>query len=141
VRANTVIPVLLSSVCLLFALLTAAQSRAEDPKSLVFVFQKQKNPTELKAAADKVAEYLTDELDMTVKVRIPTDYSASIQALVSKKADFAYTSSLPFLLARRDGGASILLAEQRKDVAGKLRTEYDSVFVVRKDSQLKSIDD
>jgi phosphonate transport system substrate-binding protein len=61
--------------------------------------------------------------------------------MVSKKADFAYTSSLPFLLARRDGGAELLLVEQRTDNTGKVRTDYDSVFVVAKDSPLNTMSD
>jgi phosphonate transport system substrate-binding protein len=113
----------------------------ENPSELVFIFQKQKNPIELNITANKVAEYLSKKLDRKVRVQIPTDYSASIQALVSKKADFAYTSSLPFLLAKRDGGASILLAEERVDSVGKARTEYDSIFVVHKDSPLQTLDD
>lgn len=118
-----------------------AEDPVQDPDQLVFVFQKQTNPDQIKAAGDKVASYLTAELGMPVKVQVPSDYSASIQALISKKADFAYTSSLPFLLARRDGHAEILLAEQRIDPRGVARTEYDSIFVVRKDSKLTSYED
>jgi len=61
--------------------------------------------------------------------------------LISKKADFAYVSSLPFLLARRDGGAELILAEERIDPRGAVRTEYDSVFLVRSDSPYKTIGD
>lgn len=114
---------------------------AEDPKELFFIFQKQKDPAQVKAAADEVATYLSKEIGIPVKAQVPLDYSASIQAMVSKTADFAYVSSLPFLLAKRDGGATLLLAEQRVDVKGVPRTEYDSVFVVKKDSPLKSLDD
>ena len=69
---------------------------------------------------------------------MPSGYAASVQALVSQTADFAYVSSLPYLLAKRDGGATLLLAEQRADTKGAYRTEYDSVFVVRKDSPFKT---
>src|SRR5687767_7716808 len=122
-------------IALLFACATV---RAADPSELVFIFQKQKDPTAIKADADKVAEFLGKEVGVPVKAQVPGDYSASVQALVSKKADFAYVSAMPFLLARRDGDAHILLAEQRTDPTGKPRTEYDSVFVVAKDSPLES---
>lgn len=125
---------------LLLTLIATSTAWAEDPSSLVFIFQKQKNPAELQSAAAKVGQYLSKEVGVPVKVQVPMDYSASVQALVSKKADFAYTSSLPFLLARKDGGASILLAEQRVDTFGKERTDYDSVFVVKQDSPLKSFE-
>lgn len=126
-------------VCLGLALATPAS--AADPDQLVFVFQKQKDPTKIKDASAKVAEVLSEALGMPVKTVVPTDYGATVQALVSKKADIAYVSSIPFLLARRDAGATLLLAEQRTDAAGTPRTDYDSVFVARKDSKLDSIDD
>ena len=108
---------------------------------LTFVFQKQKNPDQVKAAADKVAEYLSQEIGQKVRAQVPGNYSASVQALVSGTADFAYVSSLPFLLARRDGGAEMLLAEERVDPKGVARTEYDSIFVVPVDSPYKTIGD
>jgi len=123
-------------------ILSASIAQAEQEKSpLVFAFQKQKNPAEVKSAADSVSKYLAKEIGREVKVVIPSDYSATVQALVSKKADFAYTSSLPFLLARRDGGARLVLAEQRKDLSGKTKNDYESVIVARKDSKIKSIED
>jgi len=113
----------------------------ETQDELVFVFQKQKNPDQIKETAKLVSNYLSKEIGIPVRTQVPSGYSASVQALVSKKADFAYTSSLPFLLARRDGGAELLLVEQREDTSGKLRTEYDAVLVVREDSPLKDISD
>jgi phosphonate transport system substrate-binding protein len=108
---------------------------------LVFVFQKQKEPEQLKVAADRLAAVLTRDLGEPVRVVVPVDYSASVQALVSGQADVAYLSALPYLLARRDGGAELLLAEQRIDAAGKPRTDYDSIFVVRADSPLRGFAD
>jgi phosphonate transport system substrate-binding protein len=130
----------------LFALLALASpslalARPADPDTLVFVFQRQKDPASIKASADKVAEALGKSLGKKIEVVVPGDYAASVQALVSQRADFAYVSSLPFMLARRDGGATLLLAEQRVDLAGKPRTDYDSVFVVRNDSSLKTLED
>src|SRR5690606_30044433 len=86
--------------------LASTDVRAEDPKDLVFIFQKQKDPARIQSDADKVAAYLSKEVGLPVKAVVPGDYSASVQALVGKKADFAYVSAIPFLLARRDGGAT-----------------------------------
>ena len=88
-RYFVLVGVLLSLVC--------SAARAADPKELVFVFQKQKDPTSIKAHADKLAELLSAELKMPVKTQVPGDYSASVQALVSRQADVAYVSSIPFL--------------------------------------------
>ena len=113
----------------------------EAPERLVFVFQKQKDPASLREASEKVGQALTQRLGVPVEVVVPGGYSASVQALVSGTADVAYVSSLPFLLARRDGGAEMILAEQRDDAKGVTRTEYDSLMVVREESPLKTIDD
>jgi phosphonate transport system substrate-binding protein len=111
------------------------------PDKLVFVFQKQKEPADLRHAADQVGAALTASLGVPVEVIVPAGYSASVQALVSQQADVAYVSSLPFLLARRDGGARLILAEQRDDAQGNPRTDYDSIMVARADGDLHSIDD
>lgn len=112
-----------------------------EPRQLVFAFQKQADPAAIADSAARVGAFLGDELGIPVKVFVPTDYAASVQAMVSRQADILYTDSIPFLLARRDAGAQLLLAEQRPDAQGNLRTEYDSIFVVRQDSPLESMGD
>jgi phosphonate transport system substrate-binding protein len=113
----------------------------EDARELVFIFQKQADPDAIKDNADRVAEYLGREIGIPVRAQVPGDYAASVQALINRKADIAYVSAMPFLLARRDGDATLLLAEQRTDPRGDKRTDYDSIFVVRADSPLQSLDD
>jgi len=130
-----------SAAALATLILAATPAPADDPAELVFIFQKQTDPDKIQATANAVAQHLARKLGMPVRVQVPGDYSASVQALVSRKADVAYVSAMPFLLARRDGGATLLLAEQRTDPAGRPRTEYDSILVVRNDSPLRSIED
>ena len=120
---------------------SAGDAESDSLDRLVLVLQKQKDPKALREDADRIGEVLTQRLDVPVEVVIPGNYSASVQALVSGQADVAYVSSLPFLLARRDGGARLILAERRTDSRGEARTDYDSLIVVRKDSDLKTIDD
>lgn len=123
------------------AALLAFSGHAAARDHLVIVFQKQKDPAALQASATRLGELLGAELGQRVEVRVPLDYSASVQALVSGQADAAYISSLPFLLARRDGSAELLLVEERRDARGVARTDYDSIFVVRADSPLNDFDD
>ena len=108
---------------------------------LIFLFQKQKEPGRLKSEANQVAAYLSEKLKRPVLAKVPSDYASSVQALISKKADIAYVDSLAYILANRDGGAKMLLAERRIDSKGVSRTDYDAVLVVRKDSPLKSAQD
>ncbi|MEM1446671.1 MAG: phosphate/phosphite/phosphonate ABC transporter substrate-binding protein [Planctomycetota bacterium] len=120
---------------------TAGTSPALELEKVRFVFQKQKDPASLKDAAETLGSALSDQLGVPVEVIVPGNYSASVQALVSGTTDVAYVSSLPFLLARRDGGAELILAEQRDDAQGVTRTEYDSLMVVPADSPLQTLDD
>ncbi len=118
-----------------------AANTAKDPDELVFAFAKQSKPEEIQANADKLAAILSKELGVPVRAQVPTSYGVVVQAMVSGTADVAYFDSLAFLLAKRDGGAEILLAELRPDANGVERTNYDSIFVVRADSDLNSIED
>ena len=111
------------------------------PRPLVFAFQPQRDPASIRAAADQMAGALAPALGRPVDVLIPGAYTATVQALVAQQADVAWLSSLPFLLARRDGRARLILAEVRTDPRGQARTDYDSVFVVRADSPLRSFAD
>ncbi|MEQ8843914.1 MAG: phosphate/phosphite/phosphonate ABC transporter substrate-binding protein [Phycisphaerales bacterium] len=140
--------VALSGAVAALLLLTACSSEGqdvaageEDPQELVFVFQRQRDPEQTRESADQAAAFLAERLGMPVRAVVPGDYSASVQALVSEQADVAYLSSLPFLLARRDAGARMLVAEVRPDAQGEQRTDYDSVWVVPADSPLTGIED
>lgn len=119
----------------------AAPLWAQAGRPLVFAFQPQKDPAAIRKAADDVAAALSASLAREVQVLVPLAYAATVQALVSRRADVAWLSSLPFLLARRDGGAKLILAEVRTDTRGRARTDYDSVFVVKADSPLRSFAD
>lgn len=120
----------------------AAPAIAQGAKRpLIFAFQPQKDPSAISKAADDVAASLSKTLGREVRVLVPLAYAATVQALVSNRADVAWLSSLPFLLARRDGGARLILAEVRTDPQGRARTDYDSVFVVPKASALQSFAD
>jgi phosphonate transport system substrate-binding protein len=117
-------------------------ARAEaDPDELVFLFQRQRDPSQTRESADAAAAFLSESLGIPVRAVVPGDYGASVQALVSEQADAAYVSSLPFLLARRDAGARILVAEVRADARGVDRTDYDSVWVVPAESDLQNLSD
>lgn len=106
------------------------------PARLVFAFQKQNDPRRIRENADRAAAFLTERVGIETEVLVPASYGASVQALVSNRAHVAYLSSIPFLLARQEAPVELLLAEVRED-----RTEYDSVFVVRRDSPFESLED
>ncbi len=107
---------------------------AEVPEKLAFAFQKQKDPRSIQEHAERVAEILGDRIGIPVEVRVPTSYGATVQALISNRAHVAYVDSISFLLARSEAPVRLILVELRDG-----RTEYDSIFVVRKDSPLQNL--
>jgi phosphonate transport system substrate-binding protein len=127
---------LLAAVTVTPALAQDTTSTAAMPEKVVFVFQKQKNPQDVKASADKVASFLQEKTGVEVEVLVPSNYGASVQAVVSNKAQIAYVSALPYLLARAEAPVKMIVAEERDG-----RTDYDSIFVVSKDSPIKSLED
>jgi phosphonate transport system substrate-binding protein len=113
-----------------------------DARPLTVIFQKQKDPAAIREQAEALAAELSERLGgREVEPVVPSDYGASVQALVSGQADAAFVSALPFLLARRDGDARLILAEVRPDLQGERRTSYDSVFVAPADSDVTSMAD
>jgi phosphonate transport system substrate-binding protein len=135
------------ALCLLLPLLTAcgggspdAPGGEVDPERIVVLFQRQRDPEATRENARLAAEFLSERLGMPVSAVVPGNYAASVQALVAGQVDVAYLSALPFLLARRDAGARLILAEVREDREGRRRTTYDSVLVARADSDLGDFD-
>ena len=122
---------------------TEAPAKAEakklaEPKieKIVFAFQKQKDPKKIAETAQKVSEMLSKEIGLPIEVMVPASYGSSVQALVSNKAQVAYLSSIPFILAKSEAPVQPLLVEERAD-----KTFYNSIFVVAKDSPYKTLAD
>jgi len=120
-----------------WVLFSAVFAFAEKP--YVFLFQKQKSPDAIKEAAETLSKRLSTELHHSVKAQVPLDYGVSVQAIKHGTADVAYVDSMSYLLA--EDSSEILLAEERPDASGTYRTEYDSLFLVPKDSPLNSLTD
>ena len=114
----------------------SAQPAEVRPDKLVFAFQKQKDPREVRSAAQTLAGMLSQQIGIPVEVLVPASYGASVQAVVSGRAHVFYVSSVPYLLARENAPVDLLLAEQRDG-----RTDYDSVFVVQRDAPYRSLED
>ncbi len=121
---------LLLSSLLLFI---ATQAFSE---TLVFSFQKQKNPEDLKKSTAVIAEKLSTEIQQKIEVLVPTSYGATAQGLISNKVHVAYMDSLPYILASQEADLDIIAVEKRNG-----ETQYNSVFVVKKDSPLKTLKD
>ena len=113
----------------LFSIITRAET-------LVFSFQKQKNPEDLKKATTAIAETLSKQIQQKIEVLVPTSYGATAQGLISNKVHVAFMDSLPFILASQETEIDVLVVEKRNG-----QTHYNSVFVVKKGSEIKSLKD
>lgn len=121
---------------LISVLVLSFSVQAAFSETLVFSFQKQKNPEDLKKASTAMSEQLSKKLNQKIEVLIPTSYGTTAQGLISNKVQVAYMDSLPFILASKETGLDIVAVEKRND-----KTQYDSIFVVKKGSSIKSLKD
>ncbi|MCG3150572.1 MAG: putative ABC transporter phosphonate/phosphite binding protein PhnD2 [Verrucomicrobiae bacterium] len=119
----------------LFFLLLASVAYA-DPATLVVAFQPQENPEKLQLNAKTMTEFLAKELAMPVKIHLPTDYAAVVEALRAGHAHVAYFSAWPYLLAHKLAGVEIIVAEER---AGQ--TFYHSQWYALKAGTVHSLKD
>lgn len=82
-------------------------------------------------------QYLEKELNVKIEMSVATDYTGVVEAMRSKKLDFAWFGPLTYLLAEKEAGAEPLVVENQAATG----TGYHSLIIARKDSGLKSIED
>lgn len=102
------------------------------------VFPGRSDSTNLQQKADAVVAFLAQETNLPLAAVVADD-AAAVEALRANQADVAFLSSRPALKAEQLAGSRLYLAEVRPNYSGGYT--YRSVFVVRKDSPLKSSDD
>ncbi|BAY38552.1 phosphonate-binding periplasmic protein [Nostoc sp. NIES-2111] len=108
---------------------------AQKTKELTVVFPTRADSTDLQSKADAVAAFLSKDSGIPVKAVIGDD-TAAVEALRANRADVAFLSSRPALKAEQLANARLYLAEVRDNYSG--RFTYNSIFVVRNNSPLKS---
>lgn len=108
---------------------------AQGKRTITVVFPSRANVTDLQNKANAVVAFLSKETGMNVQAQIADD-TAAVEALRANRADVAFLSSRPALKAEKLTNARMFLAEVRSDYSGG--HTYDSVFVVPKNSPLKT---
>ena len=111
-------------------------------------FVPSQNADTLEAKAKPLEKLLSDKLGIPVKVSISTDYNTIIEAMASKKVDVGFLPPTAYVLAKDKGAAEVILQAQRfgvQDDTGAPTDElvdyYKSMIIVKKDSDIKSIED
>lgn len=106
------------------------------PSEVVFAFQPQENPSELRPDAERMAEFMSREIGVDVDVFPATNYAAVVEGLRSENADVAYFSGWPYLIADQEVGMDLLVVEERKG-----EPFYHAQIFVDADSDIESIAD
>ncbi len=123
-------------VLMILLMAAAFPLRAADPDTLIVAFQPQENPERLQLNAGAMTKFLAEQLAMPVKIYLPTDYAAVVEALRAGHAHVAYFSAWPYMLAHELAGAEVIVAEERGG-----NTFYYSQWYARKDGTVHSLAD
>lgn len=108
---------------------------AQKMQDITIIFPSRSDSTDLQNKANSVAKFLSKELGISVKAQVG-DETAAVEALRANRADVAFLSSRSALKAEQLANSRLYLAEVRKNYSG--RYTYNSIFVVPKNSELKS---
>lgn len=123
-------------------------AKGYEPKTLNVQFVPSQNAETLEAKAKPLEKLLSDELGIPVKVSVSTSYNTIVEAMASKQVDVGFLPPTAYVLAKEKGAADVILQAQRygvNDETGQPTEElvdyYKSEFVVKKDSDINSIED
>jgi phosphonate transport system substrate-binding protein len=106
-----------------------------EAQPLKIIFPTRSGTTDLENKAKAITAFLSKELQQPVEAVFGDD-TAAVEALRANRADVAFLSSRPALKAEQLANARLYLAEVRSNYSGG--HTYKSIFVVPKDSPLKS---
>ncbi len=112
----------------------------ERPKvlRLAFTTQSEEELERRQQAYNDLGAYLSERLGIKVEVVKGAAYSAAIEAMRAGKIDVINASPMPYLVARAKCGAVPLVTPTNPDGTP---SDYYSLFIVRPDSGLRSLED
>jgi phosphonate transport system substrate-binding protein len=108
----------------------------QDPNELTIAFLPQNDISTFLPDAEKMAADLSRRLGIPVKVYVPNDFAAAVEALRFNHAQVAFVPSWPGVLANRVAGARFILAEVRNG-----KTYYYSCWYARANANINSLAD
>jgi phosphonate transport system substrate-binding protein len=115
---------------------------SDDPKSLVMAFVPSRDVSVIQLSADKIAAYLSKELNRPVKSVTLSSYAAVTQALTSKTADIGWVGPLDYLIGHEQNGSYPVTCSLRPgDTPGSLVPGYKAFIIVKSDSGINTLQD
>jgi phosphonate transport system substrate-binding protein len=115
----------------------ASASVLAGSNELVIALVPEKNIFEQKKRYHYITEYLSDNLNIHVKVQILPDYGEICQAFLDGKADVGFFGSFCYGLIRSNAEAEPIA----RPVWLNGSSTYSGYLFVRKDSDIKTVDD
>jgi len=114
----------------------------DDPKSLVMAFVPSRDVSVIQLSADKIAAYLSKELNRPVKSVTLASYAAVTQALTSKTADIGWVGPLDYLIGHEQNGSYPVTCSLRPgDTPGSLVPGYKAFIITKTDSGINTLAD
>lgn len=111
-----------------------APAAATEPLKLAFI--PQENPEKLLDDITVISEWLSAEIGVPVEGFVTLDHAAAIEALRNGSADISFMGALPYVLARDQIGAEVLLSEIYRG-----KPNYVARIFVRRDSGIEAVAD
>lgn len=105
------------------------------PKSITIGFLPGGEVSALKKGAVEIAQAIQDQLNIPVNIYLSKDYSGLIEAMRTKKVDFAFFTSMTYVFAEKNASAKVLLKKVWEEPF------YHSMILVRKKSGIHKIED
>jgi phosphonate transport system substrate-binding protein len=118
---------------------SAAASAAQE---VVMAFTPSSDPNALMTSATPITDYLSKTTGLRIKPFITTDYTATIEAMTSKKVDVAWLTPASYVFAHDQNGADLMYKALRKNAkTGNLDDSYLSTILVQTSSAVKDVKD
>ena len=117
------------------ALASGAGIAAAQRRDLVLAFIPQENPEKLLGDIKVIAPWLSKQVGVPVRGFVTSDHAAAVEALRNGDADVSFMGALPYVLANREIGATVLLAEVYRGAP-----VYTGRIFVRRDSGIEKLD-
>lgn len=124
--------------CSFFLLLLALPglSWAQPPSSLTMGFIPSRSISEIQVSADRIADYLAEEIGIPVKTVTVSNYAGVALAMQSRRIDLAFVGPMNYLKINDMMGAYPITSSVRHDQQG-----YRGLVIVRSDSGIQSLKD
>ena len=119
-----------------FIFLFATVSGLAGNRELRIAFIPLENPEKLISNVKPAMNFLEKEMGRKIRYFITLNYSAAVEAMISKKADVSFMSPLPYVLANKYSGVEAVLGEIYDG-----KPYYYSRIFVRKDSGIRKLSD